>query len=103
MIDITGLSKASVLAALYNNATPRGMGWMTAIMDGRQPFDPMTEEEAEKYIANGGPLDIDYLQGRPLKVDLRNDDGFEEWLYDRDNGKGAAQEAIDSIRRSQKQ
>ena len=39
---------------------------------------------------------FDYLKGRVMKVDLSEDDGFEEWLYDRDNGEGAAQSALDN-------
>lgn len=41
---------------------------------------------------------FDYLYGRVMKVDLSSDDGFEERLYDRDNGKGAAQKVIDALR-----
>ena len=41
---------------------------------------------------------FDYLYGRVLKVDLKGDDGFEEWLYDRDNGEGAAQQSLDDYR-----
>ena len=40
---------------------------------------------------------FDYLYGRVLKVDLSGD-GFDERLYDRDCGEGAAQRAVDSIR-----
>ena len=40
---------------------------------------------------------FDYLHGRVLKVDLSGDE-FDERLYDRDCGKGAAQRAVDSIR-----
>lgn len=33
-----------------------------------------------------------------MKVDLSDDDGFDEWLYDRDNGRNAAERAINGIR-----
>lgn len=33
-----------------------------------------------------------------MKVDLSSDVEFEEWLYDRDNGQGAAQRVIDGLR-----
>ena len=98
MISTKGLSKAAVLAALFNNARPREMGWLTAMMGGNSPFRDITVKDAEAYFANGGDMYIDYLEGRPIKVDLSNDDGFEEYLYDRDYGRGAAQKAIDSIR-----
>lgn len=91
MIDIKGLNKAEVLAALYNNSKPQGLGFLH--------FDPkeMTVAEAEEILKQ--TTDFDYLKGRVMKVDLSSDDGFEEWLYDRDNGNGAAQRAIDSLRK----
>lgn len=90
MIDIKGLNKAEVLAALYNNSKPQGLGLLH--------FDPkdMTVEEAENILKE--TTDFDYLKGRVMKVNLSSDDGFEEWLYDRDNGNGAAQRAIDTLR-----
>jgi len=33
-----------------------------------------------------------------MKVDFSDDKGFDERLYDRDNGHGAAQRAIDAAR-----
>ena len=48
----------------------------------------------EKYTQNG------YLHGRVLKVDLSRDE-FDERLYDRDCGEGAAQRAVDSVRAEQ--
>ena len=48
-------------------------------------------ELLEKYTQ------FDYLHGRVLKVDLSGDE-FDERLYDRDCGAGAAQRAVDSIR-----
>ena len=58
----------------------------------------MTVEEAEEILKK--TTDFDYLKGRVMKVDLSSDDGFEEWLYDRDNGNGAAHRAIDELRRA---
>jgi hypothetical protein len=40
---------------------------------------------------------FDYIEGRSVKVDLSGD-VFDPWLYDRDNGTGAAQQAVDSAR-----
>ena len=56
----------------------------------------MTVAEAEEILNQ--TTYFDYLKGRVMKVDLSSDDSFEEWLYDRDNGKGAAQRVIDSLR-----
>lgn len=93
-ISTAGLKKAAVLAALYNASKPQGMGFMH--------YDPapMTEEEAAELLQRG--TYFDYLKGRVMKVDLRDDDGFRAGGYDRDNGKGAAQRAIDELRRTGK-
>jgi hypothetical protein len=96
MISIEGLNKAQVLAALYNASKPLGMGIIH--------FDPkdMTEEEAQKEIDIRLEFDsiyFDYLKGRVMKVDLTSDSEFDPYLYDRDNGEGAAQEVIDQLRK----
>ena len=87
-INISGKNKAAILAALYNNSHPQGMGLLH--------FDPkrMSEEEAAKILEQSS--DFDYLKGRVLKVNLGGD-SFDPRLYDRDNGEGAAQEALKGI------
>jgi hypothetical protein len=91
-VDITGLSKAAVLAALFNAAAPQGMGFLQAahapaIMD---------EEHAASIVER--QLEVDYLYGRPLKLDLSSDE-FDPWGFDRDNGgEGAAWRVIDELR-----
>lgn len=92
MIDISGLEKAAVLAALYNASQPLGMGFLH--------FTPedMTENEAQTIIDERAPsLYFDYLKGRVMKVDLAGD-ALNPWGFDRDNGEGAAARAIDTIR-----
>lgn len=90
MVDIKGMNKADVLAALYNHSRPLGMGFLH--------YDPapMTREQAQTLL-DGGRAYFDYLKGRVMKVDLRSDEGFDEWGYDRYNGSGAAQRAVDSV------
>ena len=85
MIDIRGISKAKVLAALYNASKPQGLGSFQ--------FDPtpMTEMEAQAILL--GQTYFDYLKGRIMKADLSSD-SFNPRLYDRDNGEGAAESAI---------
>ena len=87
-IDLKDLSKAKVLAALYNASKPQGMGFI------QYDPKPMTESEAEKLLQRGA--DFDYLQGRVMKVDLSGDQ-FDPYLYDRDNGPGAAKAALESL------
>lgn len=81
-ISLKGLNKAEVLAALYNNARPQGMGFL------HYAPEPMTTEQAAELLQ-----DYTYLKGRVMKVDLSGDE-LATWLYDRDNGKGAAASAI---------
>ena len=89
MVNTQGIDKRQVLAALYNASKTQGSGWFH--------FTPedMTADEAGKLLES--ETYFDYLKGRVMKVNLENDSEFEEWLYDRDNGVGAAQRAIDSI------
>jgi hypothetical protein len=90
MVKIEGLKKADVLKVLYNNSRPLGMGFL------QYEAKDMTTSEAEELLKN--QTCFDYLKGRVMKIDLSSDVTFEEWLYDRDNGKGAAQRAIDSLK-----
>lgn len=82
--------KAAVLAALYNNSRPQGMGFLH--------YDPtdMTEAEAQALLDEGQTY-FDYLKGRVMKVDLSGDELTRTDLYNRDNGPGAAEQAADSV------
>lgn len=86
-IDISLMDKADVLAALYNESQPLGLG--------RLHYTPelMTKEEAENLLKKSQYFD--YLKGRIMKINLDNDDGMLfTGLYDRDNGPGAAEAAL---------
>jgi hypothetical protein len=87
MIDIKN-RKPAVLAALYNNSKPLGMGILH--------FDPkpMTESEAEALLSQ--QQYFDYLKGRVMKVDFEGDT-LDPRLYDRDNGQGAAERVVNSL------
>lgn len=58
----------------------------------------MSVEQAQA-ILDGGQTYFDYLEGRVMKVDLSGD-SFETYLYDRDNGEGAAFTVIRALRES---
>ena len=90
MVNIDGLDKADVLSALYNRSWPLGLGFM------HYDKTPMEKEDAVKILEKY--TYFDYLKGRVMKVDLKDDSEFMEALYDRDNGKGAAQAAINELR-----
>lgn len=91
MIDVSGIDRAVLLAALYNNSRPQGMGFL-------QPncLSPMTVEQAQSYLDNGQRY-FDYLQGRVMKVEI-NGKTLDPRLYDRDLGQGAAQRVVESLR-----
>jgi hypothetical protein len=94
-VNIAGLDRAEIIAALYNASQPLGMGFLH--------YDPtdMTRAEAQSYLDRMGDRPyFDYLKGRVMKVGF--DAGSDEMrvdLYDRDNGAGAAARVIDGLRR----
>ncbi|MCA9338145.1 hypothetical protein KC949_01185 [Candidatus Saccharibacteria bacterium] len=113
MVSIEGLSKAAVLAKLYNASSPAGMGFMMA---SNGPV-LMTVEQAQALLdagsdasgdypegmaaLRGNDVYFDYLYGRPLKLDLSSDEEFDPWGFDRDNGgPGTAARLIDELRSS---
>jgi hypothetical protein len=89
MVDITGLDKAAVLAALYNNSKPLGMGY--------RHFDPadMTTEQARAILEK--QTNFDYLKGRVMKIEFIGN-SLDEWDYDRDNGRGACERVVNNVR-----
>ena len=95
-MNITGLDKAEVLAALFNNSRQQGMGFMHA--NGRADI---TADEAREIIKEQGDY-YDYLRGRVMKVDIAPKDG-ELWtaLYNRDNGMNAAENALASLKKKE--
>ncbi len=88
-MDISKLNKAEVLAALYNNAKPLGMGFLHFTPE------PMAREEAQAML-DAGQTYFDYVKGRVMKVDLSKD---ELWTgtYNRDNGTDAAELALQGL------
>ena len=90
MIDIKGLDKSALLAGLYNNSKPLGLGFMQA-----DP-NPMTEHEATQIIREQG-LEFDYLKGRVMKISL-DGDTLNPWGYDRDNGAGRAARVVQAVK-----
>lgn len=87
MATTHGLKPEEVLCALYAHAQVLGMGFLHFRPGG------MTLDEAKSILAHGGY--IDYLRGRVMKVDLSEGGEVDDRLYNRDNGPGAAQFALD--------
>ncbi len=86
MIDLSKKDKAEVLVKLYNASKPQGMGLL------HYKAKDMTKQEAQTLLDQGQSY-FDYLNGRVLKIDLSGDT-LDPWLYDRDNGQGAAEKAL---------
>jgi hypothetical protein len=84
-INISKMSKAIVLTLLYNESKMQGNSFLGG------NGTPMTVEEANKHLETN--QDFDYLNGKVMKISLKGD-LLETWLYDRDNGEGAALKAI---------
>lgn len=89
-VDISGLNKAEVLAALYNRAKPQGMGFI------HYTPEDMTIPEAQELL-DAGQTYFDYLKGRVMKVRL-DKDVFNPRLYDRDNGYSSALDIINKLK-----
>lgn len=84
-----GLDRYDVLCVLYNNSHPLGFGIL------QYEPGPLTKEQA-KEILDGCDGYVDYLKGRVIKVNLPKDaEEFNPYLYDRDNGEGAAKMVIE--------
>lgn len=89
-VSLEGLDKAAVFAALYNAARPQGLGFK------HYSSSTMSTNEARTRF---GPSfgEVDYVDGRVMKVDLSGE-VFDPWLYDRDNGAGAAATVVNLLR-----
>jgi hypothetical protein len=89
-MNIAGLSKAKVLAALYNASKPQGLGFLH--------YDPrlITEAEAQALLDEGQTY-FDYVHGRVMKVSLSGDE-LSTRLYNRDNGENAAETVIANLK-----
>ncbi len=91
--NISGLQTHSVLKALYQ-ASKTGRGW--AIDEKRLDAD-MREIVRDSRKNIGSSLKFSYVAGKPLHVCLRHDI-IDVTQYNRLNGAGAAQQAIQALR-----
>lgn len=81
-VNVTGINKGELLRLLWMRASPRNVN---------HSWRDVTSEIG----------DIEYLYGKAIKIDFSSDE-INPSLYDRDHGKGAFQEVVDSIRKGQK-
>jgi transglutaminase-like putative cysteine protease len=100
-IDISGLDKIEVLLALYHAAEKMGLGFLQADLSDDEVRDFIAQEQSSHFPQGSRQASkfpyVDYLGGKPLKVDLSSDvlDGR---LYDRDQGHGAARRVVETLR-----
>ena len=100
-LNIEGLDRAELLAALHNGTRALGLGALHDL--GR----PMTREEAQREIdaraLPNGDVRFDYVQGRPIKVAFRGGELLHERLFDRDapGGDGSCSRIIEKLREHQ--
>ena len=96
MVNIKGLDKAEVLHALWRHSHAQGMSFLGLTPEGftLEKARALIKERQEKNAR----LYFDYVEGHVIKCDL-SEDSFDEFLYDRDCGAGAAEAAIDELRR----
>jgi hypothetical protein len=98
-IDVSGITRAHLLAALYNVAhCPGGMAALAFRVGDMNINEAMQlVNEAEKVLPRGQEVYFDYVHGRVLKVRL-NGYSLDPRLYDRDNGEGAAARVVSRLR-----
>lgn len=94
MIDIRGIDKVPLMKALWENTCTVGMGVFQAPSE--FPTE-RAEERVAKSQRNGVDLDLDYLYGRPIKMNL-SDDFVDPGLYERDAGEGTAARVVAELR-----
>lgn len=96
-LDISGIDRAALLAALHNGTSCLGLGVL-------QDIGSMSVETAQTHLAiaeryqSNGIVWFDYVCGRPIKVGLAGDELIRADLYDRDAGQGSCQSIIDSLK-----
>lgn len=87
-MDRTNITDAEVFMVLYNRARTGGRAVLAY-----NPA-PMSLEEAKKVVCAKGPVSyVDYFMGRVMKIDIA-ENPLNTLLYNRDNGPGAAEEAL---------
>lgn len=93
IVSIKGLTREQALCALFNAARTQGMG--------RIEYNPMHHlDEVHAGLILCASSYIDYLEGRVIKTEFPvRAETLDVTLYDRDNGEGSAEQAIDQYRR----
>lgn len=96
IIDISNKNKYAVLAALYNYATPVGMGFQQ--YDPRSWDEQIAEMAFEKFgeVDNDGSVYFKYVLGRPLRCAFK-DNLLYVAAYNAENIEDLGQLAVSSV------
>lgn len=89
-LNITGIEKAAVLAALYNAAGPS-----KAEPDGYDATHVMTLGEARELLS-GTKTYFNIIMGRNIAVSL-NDNQLNYRIYDERNGRGMTEKVLEPL------
>lgn len=95
-INIAGIDKSALLQALHAKSKALGMSRM-------HDKGNLTLQQCQEILSRCPVIDgkvfmyFDYLAGRVMKVNI-SEETLDPYLYDRDNGPGAAQRVVDSLR-----
>lgn len=102
-IDITGIDRAELLAALWNGTRAVGMG-ILGELEAQRAYPElktgMTAAFLRKVFGDKieGDLELDYVAGRPIKVWIVGNNLDRPDLYDRDAGRGACALIVAALR-----
>lgn len=94
-INIAGIDKSALLQALHAKSKAQGMSYMHDKGD-------LTLQQCQEILSRCPVIEgkvfmyFDYLAGRVMKVNISGET-LDPYLYDRDNGPGAAQRVVDSL------
>jgi hypothetical protein len=98
MTEMTPLAKAArTIAGLYNNARPRGMGFLHFVEGKLSPEDAIGLARRGRDQGRGNRYSMDYVQGRAVKasVNCATGNASDVSLFDDIYGQGAAVLAIE--------
>lgn len=89
IVKIEKITREQALCALFNRAKPQGLGKLHY-----RPEHRLDEVNAGLILCAGDY--VDYLEGRVIKTEFKlGKNEIDCTLYDRDNGDGAGERAID--------
>ncbi len=89
-IDISGIDRDLLLEALWKGSFVASFYKMAGL-----PFPAFNINKAKSELRNNY---ADYICGKVIKADVYSKDTVDPTMYDRDNGQGAFQKIVNSLR-----